>query len=208
MMDNSGSNWDAGQHPKSPSTWPIVLGVLVAVVVVLAAIGVFAWQMGWLSDFGLFSRWSAPEVIELNPAVTSDDTLPPLQYEWSYDRFHEKGDSLYRISVRWTWEGREDESFQFLAPVGPALKSDYHQVKEFLRVRGPFDEYFYHQNRPVRLDPILHVDSTFFDLLSFELLQEMTENQKFSKCYFVFSTTPDFYYHISNNVFPEAVPDT
>lgn len=84
MMDNSGSNWDAGQHPKSPSTWPIVLGVLVAVVVVLAAIGVFAWQMGWLSDLGLFSRWSAPEVIELNPAVTSDDTLPPLQYEWSY----------------------------------------------------------------------------------------------------------------------------
>ena len=93
-----------------------------------------------------------------------------LQHEWSYDRFHKNGDSLYRISVLWNWEGRQFETPRFLAPVGPALKADYPQVKQFLRLRGPFSDYFYHRDEPVRLEKIYHADSSFFDLLSFSLL--------------------------------------
>ena len=93
MMDNSGNNWEERQPVKSPSNWPmVVVGIVVAVVVLLAAIGVLAWKLGWLSNLGLFSKWSTPEVIELNPSVSSDETVS-RQYEWSYD-----GDS-FRLTL-------------------------------------------------------------------------------------------------------------
>jgi transglutaminase-like putative cysteine protease len=84
MMDNSGNNGGERPQVKSPSNWPMVVGIVVAVVVLLAAIGVLAWKLGWLSNFGPFSKWSTPEVIELNPSVSSDEAIS-RQYEWSYD---------------------------------------------------------------------------------------------------------------------------
>ena len=92
MMDNSGNNWEGGQQSKSSVNWPVVVGTVVAVVVLLAAIGVLAWKLGWLSNLGPFSKWSTPEVIELNPSVSSDETVT-RQYEWSYD-----GDS-FRLTL-------------------------------------------------------------------------------------------------------------
>ena len=93
-----------------------------------------------------------------------------LQHEWSFDRFQEKGEDIYRLSVHVKWEGREGEDLRFLPTVGPALKQDYPQVASFLRIRGPRSEYFLHDNQAVKLQEILHVDSSFFDMLSFKML--------------------------------------
>jgi hypothetical protein len=90
MMDNSGNNPGGGQQAKSYVNWSAVVGTVAAVVVLLAAIGVLAWKLGWLSNLGLFSR--SPEVIELNPSVSSGETVT-RQYEWSYD-----GDS-FRLTL-------------------------------------------------------------------------------------------------------------
>ena len=90
MMDNSGNSPEVGQQAKSYVHWPAIVGAVAAIVVLLAAIGVLAWKLGWLSSLGLFSR--SPEVIDLNPAVSSDDTVS-RQYEWSYD-----GDS-FRLTL-------------------------------------------------------------------------------------------------------------
>jgi hypothetical protein len=92
MMDNSGGSWQEERQLKPRSNWPAVVGAVVAVVVLLAVIGVFAWKMGWLSNIGPFSEWATPEVIELNPSVGSDETIS-RQYEWSYD-----GDS-FRLTL-------------------------------------------------------------------------------------------------------------
>lgn len=85
MMDNSGNNWGERQQAKAAVNWAVVVGTVVAVVALLAAIGVMAWQLGWLSNLAPFSRSATPEVIELNPAVTSDGTVA-RQYEWRYGR--------------------------------------------------------------------------------------------------------------------------
>lgn len=85
MMDNSGNNWGERQQARSSVNWAVVVGTVVAVVALLAAIGVLAWQLGWLSNLGPFSKSPAPEVIELNPSVSSEDTVA-RQYEWRYDR--------------------------------------------------------------------------------------------------------------------------
>jgi Transglutaminase-like domain len=84
MMENPGGNLQEERQPRPRSNWPVVVGAVVAVVVLLAAIGVFAWKMGWLSNLGPFSGWGTPEVIELNPTVDSNETIS-RQYEWSYD---------------------------------------------------------------------------------------------------------------------------
>lgn len=85
MMDNSGNKWDQGQQPKSSSNWPAVVGSVVLVLVLLSVLGVFAWKLGWLSNLAPFSKWSTPEVIELNPSVNSGGTLEEKEYRWSYD---------------------------------------------------------------------------------------------------------------------------
>lgn len=85
MMDNSGDNWGERQQARSSVNWPLVVGTVVAVVVLLASVGVLAWKLGWLSNLGLFSKWPAPEVIELNPSTSSDGTVA-RQYEWKYER--------------------------------------------------------------------------------------------------------------------------
>jgi hypothetical protein len=90
MMDSSGNNRQGGQQAKSYVNWPAIVGTVVAVVVLLAAVGVLAWKLGWLSNLGLFSR--SPEVIDLNPSVSSAETVT-RQYEWSYD-----GDS-FRLTL-------------------------------------------------------------------------------------------------------------
>jgi hypothetical protein len=82
MMENPGGNWPEEQRVKSRSAWPMVVGVVAVVAVLLASLGVAAWKLGWLPEF---SRWSKPEVIELNPLTSSNNTISNPVYEWSHD---------------------------------------------------------------------------------------------------------------------------
>lgn len=93
-----------------------------------------------------------------------------LRFEWSYDRFHENVDDIYRITVESNWEGHIENYYPFLAPVGPTLNNVFPQVQNFTRIRTQMSEYFYSENVPHRIDNIHHVDSTFFKLFSFKIL--------------------------------------
>jgi hypothetical protein len=81
MMDNRGGNWPEEPQAKPKSYWPAAIGAVAVVVVLLASLGVVAWKLGWLPEV---SRWSKPEVIELNPLTSSNETIS-RQYEWNYD---------------------------------------------------------------------------------------------------------------------------
>lgn len=93
-----------------------------------------------------------------------------LRFEWSYDRFHENVDDIYRIAVESNWEGRIDKFHLFLAPVGPALKKDFPQVKEFTRIRKQVGGYFSSEDVFHKIDKIHYVDSSFFNMFSFKIL--------------------------------------
>jgi hypothetical protein len=84
MMDDSGNNWGGGRQVRSPSSWPRVMGIMVVVVALLAVVGVFAWQLGWLSKLNPFSRPSTPIVVSIEPTASSGDTLL-RSYSWRYD---------------------------------------------------------------------------------------------------------------------------
>ncbi len=88
--------------------------------------------------------------------------------ELSYDRFHQKGDRIYRVNS----EIKLGNTAQSLAvtsdPMGPTLKKDYPQVEQYTRI--------YASSGPRRVkrgevyiteDNVANVDSTFFDVFSF-----------------------------------------
>ncbi|MCC6398734.1 MAG: ABC transporter permease, partial [Bacteroidetes bacterium] len=93
-----------------------------------------------------------------------------IQYERSYDGFHRHSDRLYRIGITHrkgmavTGEGAE-----FTPPIGPAMKEEFAEVEEYVRVSTP---------RPVSLDAVgkqtgigkaVFADSTFFTVFDFVL---------------------------------------
>lgn len=121
MMDNPGNNREEGQQVKSSFNWPAVVGSVVLVVALLAVTGVFAWKLGWLSNLAPFSKWSTPEVIELNPSVSSGGTLEEKEYRWSYD----------------------GDSFKLTLPI-PKDIYDYYRKME----RAPIEDYSIYVTHP------------------------------------------------------------
>ena len=92
--------------------------------------------------------------------------------EFSYDRFHEKGDRIYRLFFDYTSPNGE----VFSHAVGPyrlaeELEQRYPEIEETLRLSFPFPT-------PVRFgeiefleDNIMLADPNIFDVLTFEMLQ-------------------------------------
>ncbi|UZD23963.1 ABC transporter permease [Algoriphagus halophytocola] len=100
-----------------------------------------------------------------------------VQDELSYDQFHEKGDRIFRIVHGYFGEdeqasnAREDYWVWGNAPVGPALELDFPEVEKVVRFSGKADILFTRGDQTQQEDGIVFMDSTFFDVFSFELLE-------------------------------------
>lgn len=93
-----------------------------------------------------------------------------VRYELSYDRFHEKADDIYRISVRGTVGGNEFNQAVTAPPMGHALVNDYPEVINAVRLQRSENmlirnkEIIFIENR------FLWADSTFFEVFSYNLI--------------------------------------
>lgn len=93
-----------------------------------------------------------------------------VQDEVSYDRFHERGDRVYRVVQNTVApDGKEVVSGATGIPQGPAFAHELPDVAAFCRVQGyemlvrqPDNDVFYQQ--------VMYVDTSFFRLFSFGLL--------------------------------------
>lgn len=94
-----------------------------------------------------------------------------LNQELSYDKQHEKGDNVYRISADIT---EPDNNFRWAtsqAPLGRTVKEEFQEVEQYTRFAGA-------GNTQLQLDDITYlaedlylVDSTIFDVFTFNLLR-------------------------------------
>ena len=94
-----------------------------------------------------------------------------LQRELSYDTYHEKSDRIFRVSSDIT---EPDNSFRWAVsqlPLGPALKQDYPVVEEYVRFVGAGRTAFEQEQRSFFVDDVYLVDSTVFNVFSFNLIQ-------------------------------------
>jgi putative ABC transport system permease protein len=104
-----------------------------------------------------------------------------VAYEKSFDAMHKK--NIVRLNEVQKFEGMVQAQNVALSmyPMGPTLKTEFPDVKNFARVRQSNKMELRHKENKIFLPSVLYVDSTFMQLFDFELLQgdrnRMLENK-------------------------------
>ncbi|MCP5104232.1 MAG: FtsX-like permease family protein [bacterium] len=96
-----------------------------------------------------------------------------IRFEFSYDRFHDNFERIYRVEQVFAANGTEEASAACPAPLSKALKEDFPEFEAVCRVitwGGPM-EITLPGNRMITADRPFFADTSFFDIFSFPLLK-------------------------------------
>lgn len=93
-----------------------------------------------------------------------------VQHEFSYDRFHNDSERIYRLIMLEEDNGSILEHPYCRLPMAPALKSDFPEVENVTRVRESEMDFSYQQNMFPE-SKLLYVDTTFFTIFNFPLFE-------------------------------------
>jgi putative ABC transport system permease protein len=89
--------------------------------------------------------------------------------ELSYDQFHAKADRIYRVNSDIRFGGSDLKLAVTSDPMGATLKKDFPQVEQFTRIyNSNGSKLVKKKNEFINENDVAHVDSTFFDVFSFE----------------------------------------
>ncbi len=91
--------------------------------------------------------------------------------EISFDRYHEKADRIHRIESDFNISGKHDQFAIVPVPMGPALKLEYPEVESFCRFNDVGNTLFKYGDKEFYEQHFYFVDSTLFDIFSYNLLQ-------------------------------------
>ena len=91
-----------------------------------------------------------------------------VQDERSYDRFHAQADDVYRLLIERPGQPLRART-QY--PLAPALQADYPFVEQSVRMSWANTHFVTYEGKTFTEQRVFYVDSTFFDLFSFPLLQ-------------------------------------
>jgi putative ABC transport system permease protein len=93
-------------------------------------------------------------------------------YVWDelrFDRFHARARDIYRVHADIRFGGSDLSVATTADPMGAALKQDYPQVQQFTRIYASNGAMLIRKDASFISEPnIAHVDSTFFDVFSFQ----------------------------------------
>ncbi len=93
-----------------------------------------------------------------------------INYESSYDHFHEKKERIYRLTSKLDFNGVIDAALTNL-PTGPTLLNDYPEVESFVRFRRFGNEAQLKVNQQIHPTPhVWLVDSSVFNIFSYPML--------------------------------------
>ncbi len=116
--------------------------------------------------------YSAINIIGLSAGLAT--CLLILLYVWdelSYDKFNEKADRIYRVDSDIKFGGTDMKLSVSSDPMGATLKRDYPQVEQFTRIYASEGSKLIKKGTEFINEPkIAYVDSTFFDVFSFPLV--------------------------------------
>src|SRR5580765_5731714 len=94
-----------------------------------------------------------------------------VSYERSFDDFHSK--NIYRLNEVQKFEGMVASQKVALSmfPMGPTLKNDFPEIKNFTRISWADKVQMTYRDKRVFLPEMYFVDSTFFQLFDFKLIE-------------------------------------
>ena len=95
-----------------------------------------------------------------------------LNQELSFDNYHKDADLVYRISTRFEeTDGTKDNWAVTQRPLGQELKETFAEVSQYVRFMRQRQARLQKNNVSYLLDNMYLVDSTVFDMFTFELIQ-------------------------------------
>jgi len=92
-------------------------------------------------------------------------------HEFSYDKFHENYENIYRIKIVGRMSGGELDQAVTAAPMAQAILKDYPEVLHVTRARGFGDWLIMKGDKKYNENKVLFADSTFFDVFGFRLIK-------------------------------------
>ncbi len=94
-----------------------------------------------------------------------------VQYELSFDRYHEKADRIFRLASNWDWGQWQGRYAISNHAVGPTFQNDYPEVLSACRFRpirsGAVTQY---NDKKFRVEGLFYADSTVFDIFTFPMI--------------------------------------
>jgi putative ABC transport system permease protein len=90
--------------------------------------------------------------------------------ELSFDRYHEKGERIYRVQSHIS---EPDDEFTWIVaqiPFAPQVKEDYPEVENFTRLINFQRSLFTNGNIEFTEEDVFYAYSTFFDIFSYKVL--------------------------------------
>ena len=97
--------------------------------------------------------------------------LAYIRHEITYDKFHADHELIFRITTDWTHDGTQEHSAISFSPLATILQEHVHEIKSQARIL-PHTGLIGTEGKPVaRENKFCFVDSTIFDVLTFQALK-------------------------------------
>lgn len=90
--------------------------------------------------------------------------------EWSYDRYNLKADRIFRVVQHGTWNGGKFNLAVTSAPYAPALKNDYAEVEDAIRIDAEGGGKITYGEKHISEGGMLFTDKGFFNLFTHHFL--------------------------------------
>lgn len=90
--------------------------------------------------------------------------------EMSYDKYHEKASRIHRIESNFTIAGKNDMFAIVPVPMGPALKLEYPEIEEFVRIYNAGNTLFRTGEKESYEEDFYFTDSTFFKVFTHNMI--------------------------------------
>jgi putative ABC transport system permease protein len=94
-----------------------------------------------------------------------------IKDEWSFDRFHEKADDIYRVVETWQYSsGVADYNQVTPGPLAAVLKNDYPEIIDSTRYWGAYEKWQVTYDEKSFLSAGAAVDPSFFSMFTFPFI--------------------------------------
>jgi len=94
-----------------------------------------------------------------------------LQFEMSYDKFHQNAEQIYRVGVKSYQEGTYAmDTFIFTPPIGEDMKEEFPEVKEFVRMSNQRPAYLNINEEAFKVTGMRYASDKLFEMFSFNLI--------------------------------------
>lgn len=96
--------------------------------------------------------------------------------EWSYDRYHEDAEKLYRVYTEYSYKGQTGESVRTWPILGPTIQEEITGVEAVARISSRYREALIKTEDYQRYDGLLIADPSIFEIFSFSFIRGNPEN--------------------------------